>query len=111
MDEPIQALSALTSSAGWPDRWLTIPEFIERLDRLGWWRQQGLRGETPERKRAFLRAALEVGADQGAVLWARVGALYKHVVRLSEDDFRALSEFNTGTTKAASPPFQVAAAQ
>jgi hypothetical protein len=96
MDEHVRALSELTGSAGWPDRWLTIPEFIERLDRLGWWERQGLAGGTPERKAFFLRAALEVGADEGAVLWARVGAGYKHVARLTAEDFHALLEYKGG---------------
>jgi hypothetical protein len=104
MDEAVRALSALTSSAAWPRRWLTISEFIEWLDRLGWWQHHGMHAGTPERKRAFLRAALDVGADQGAVLWARVGALYKHVVRLTADDFLALSEFNRfGARRTARP--------
>jgi hypothetical protein len=93
--EPVQSLSELTSSAAWPGRWLTVAEFVERLDRLGWWQQQGLVGGTPQRKEAFLRAALQTGAGEGALLWARVGALYKHVARLSAEDYRALAEFNS----------------
>jgi hypothetical protein len=95
MDEHVLALSALSSSGGWPHQWLSIPEFVERLDRLGWWEQRGLLGGTPEQKEAFLRAALEVGADEGAVLWARLGSSYKHVALLTAEDFRALAEFNT----------------
>jgi hypothetical protein len=104
MDEHVLAMSALTSSGDWPDRWLTIPEFIEWLDRLGWWKHQGLAGGTAARKGAFLRSALEVGADEGVPLWARAGARYKHVARLTDEDFRALVAFNDGPSTEAEVP-------
>jgi hypothetical protein len=94
MDEHVLALSALTSSADWPDEWLTLPEFIERLDQLGWWQRRGLPGGTPGQKAAFLRAALEVGADEGTLLWARIGPHYKHVALLTDEDFQSLVEYN-----------------
>jgi hypothetical protein len=104
MDEHIRAMSALTSSGSWPDRWLTIPEFVERLDRLEWWQGQGLAGGTPAGKEAFLRAALEVGASEGTLLWGRLGPGYKHVARLTDEDMRALVAFNRGADREEKAP-------
>jgi hypothetical protein len=100
MDEHVQALSRLTGSGDWPDRWLSVPEFVARLDQLGWWRRLGPAG-TAGQKEAFLRAALAVGAGEGTLLWARVGSRYKHLARLTDEDFRGLVAFNRDARGAA----------
>ena len=67
----------LTSSAPWPNRWMTVPEFTAELEQQGFWSRVGLAGLTDADRQRFLRATFQARRPQlsgcgGAPLHTRI---------------------------------------
>src|SRR4051812_9718966 len=95
MEEPIRALSELTRSCRWPDRWMTLTEISSELDDFDFWQRANLPLGSDEARLHWLRRALQTRQEPRRTLWLRMGGRYKHfdLVVLNRADVDAYLEW------------------
>jgi hypothetical protein len=81
-----KALDRIMSGDDWPNRWMTIPQIIKKLDRLDFWAAHGL-VDIADQKAEILRSAFFHHVDdQEGKVWVRIGSQYKHTHKLTAED-------------------------
>jgi hypothetical protein len=86
-------LSDLTSSPGWPPRWMTVAEVAAELARLGFWEQPPFRGYTGKARLDFLTGILSNPDAGGDPTWVQMGPRFKHSALLTEEDHALIREW------------------
>lgn len=89
-------LSALTSSAHWANRWMTIPELIEELELAGFWRHPQRASWSPSYRRTWLIDTFDNAEDDlgtGCRVWVGIGGEYKHSRKVTDEERPGCASF------------------
>jgi hypothetical protein len=89
-------LLILTSDKDWPDRWLTVAQIRDDLERIGFWQRAPLNALDQAGRLEWLEDRLISTDDEGYKFYARIGGEYKHGSKMTEADKRMFEESKSG---------------
>jgi hypothetical protein len=99
-------LLILTSDQEWPDRWLTVGQIRDELERMGFWQRAPLNTLDQACRLEWLEDRLNSTDDEGYKYYARIGGEYKHGSKMTEADKRMFEEWKSDNLMSALHTFR-----
>lgn len=93
MEEVTKLLIKLPYCIDWTDRWLTVPQMAEELERIGFWKETAVSTFDQDQRLQWLQQQLNSTDEEGSPIWCEIGGQYKHPHQMTDADWADNNEF------------------